>query len=309
MIIDLEDLPGQVFNHPFTGSVYCRDFKIALFFIAETTLETGLDAQIKILRAIRNTNAFRHRSTAWFEHTDNRVQTQWTISIPTAIAGRNADCGLADAISCPVLQIDDLLTEAAIMRAPAETFIAEGLWVDLNASLRFHSERRAWGAVKKARRHVDVAGIIARQEWRLFGLKFNRDPLRNKVLYRIGNRADLANAINLEDAAPHTAGCAAWQFNIALQGSGFADGKPYAEGFHTVRAVRDQRAIAIGNGAPSAVAHHGGDVDRFTWTVDATLGVKISVDFTGCYPSARVEFRQIDRRTREIKHGGIALQT
>ena len=157
-----------------------------------------------------------------------------------AIAGRNADRGLADAIGCPVLQIDDLLTEAAIMRAPAETFIAKGLWVDLNASLRFHSERRAWGAVKKARRHVDVAGIIARQEWRLFGLKFNRDPLRNKVLYRIGNRADLANAINLENAAPHTARCTAWQFNIAMCFLGFV----------AVAGIVASVTVEIGTGLP-----------------------------------------------------------
>ena len=115
-------------------------------------------------------------------------------------------------------------------------------------------------STKKRRTHPwrlrkrNIARIIAGQKWRLFGLKLNRDPLRNEVLYRIGNRADLADAINLENAAPHTAGCAAWQFNIALQGSSFADGKPHAEGFHTIRAVRDQRAIAIGNGAPSAVA-------------------------------------------------------
>ncbi len=182
VIIDLEDLPAQVLDHAFAACIHGCDLEATFFLIGNSAVETWLDAEVKIFGAIRNADAFSDRSATGLEHTYNRIQAQRHISIASPVSRREANGGLACPICDAILQIDDLLAEAAIMWPPAEALIAKRLRIDFDARLGRDCQRCARRAIEEACSNFHIARIISGQERGIFSFQLDSDALRDKIL-------------------------------------------------------------------------------------------------------------------------------
>ena len=58
VIVDLEDLPTQVFNSTFTVCAKRSDLKSPFFFIAKASIKARLNSELTILWTLRDANAF-----------------------------------------------------------------------------------------------------------------------------------------------------------------------------------------------------------------------------------------------------------
>ncbi len=202
------------------------------------------------------------------------------ISRIARLAGRHRQPRVTGTVSHGRTQIDKLLVKRLLLVAEDEAVVLrEWAGISAKARLALSLQTRADRAIEKARIHIHYPGL-AKDDGNIRAPgDGHRQPLRREVLHSERKFASGSIiAVDMQFGRPVAARRVSRQIQIGRQGAAARTGEGEPFELHARGPLDQDETLAVGYRFRLAISGQGDQMSAFSRTIDAPIGIEISVD-------------------------------